>query len=341
MKKIKNGYIFPSAAFSVPRNKIRCWAAIDKKPEMGDVVYGTISQVVQHVSLENREGRIHSINDSTRAIFVMGNRYAPDYYEGRVPDELPGQIDLLSRSGVVGEVHYKNSLIKDPTQIKISGYVCDADGNVVNTRNYNLIKPKRDQKTPSRSKMVAHIGTSMNCGKSVSAAACCWALTAMGHQVRAAKITGTASLKDILLMEDNGASPVADFSYLGFPSTYLLNEAELLHIFNSLDLKYANNAKRYWVVELADGILQRETALLLKNEEFLSRIHKLVFNARDEFSAFGGLEVLKKRFGLVPDAISGICSSSPLVMRELQNYTDVPIYNSIQRDLNKLASILI
>ena len=71
----------------------------------------------------------------------------------------------------------------------------------------------------------------------------------MGHTVRAAKITGTASLKDILLMEDNGASPVADFTYLGYPSTYMLDEPDLLHIFDTLDLKYANSPKNFWVVD--------------------------------------------------------------------------------------------
>jgi hypothetical protein len=36
----------------------------------------------------------------------------------------------------------------------------------------------------------------------------------MGKKVRASKITGTASLKDILLMNDAGANPYADFTYL-------------------------------------------------------------------------------------------------------------------------------
>jgi len=64
----------------------------------------------------------------------------------------------------------------------------------------------------------------MNSGKSLTAAAICWALSAMGHKVRGCKVTGTASLKDILHMEDAGASPVADFTYFGYPSTFLLEQ---------------------------------------------------------------------------------------------------------------------
>jgi hypothetical protein len=341
MKKIKSGYILPSAALTVARSRINNYAQVDKVPEAGDLVYGRIAQLVQHMALENKEGRIHAINEGTRAIFVLGNRYAPDYYEGFVPDELPQQLDLLSRSGIVGRAANRSSMVKDPTQVKVLGYVCDSNGRVINTRSFDRIKPKSKEKSNNRARLILNIGTSMNSGKSTTAAACCWALSTMGHKVRGSKVTGTAGLKDILLMEDNGASPVADFSYMGYPSTYMLDESALLDIFNKLDLKFANSPRNFWVVEFADGILQRETAMLLRSDDVRSRIYRLIFNARDAFAAIGGLAILKQELDLVPDAISGICSSSPLGIRELQNYTDLPIFNSIQRDLERLASILL
>jgi hypothetical protein len=179
----------------------------------------------------------------------------------------------------------------------------------------------------------------MNSGKSLAAAACCRALATAGYKVRASKITGTSSLKDILHMNDSGASPYSDFSYLGYPSTYLLEKGELVNIFNQLDLKYANNPKNFWVVELADGVIQRETAMLLNTPEIVSRIHKLVFCASDAFGAIGGLGVLE-RYGLEPDALSGICSSSPLFVRELSEFTTIPFFNSIEPDMDKLVDIL-
>jgi hypothetical protein len=163
----------------------------------------------------------------------------------------------------------------------------------------------------------------------------------MGHGVRASKITGTAGLKDILHMNDAGAHPYSDFSFLGYPSTYLLPEEELLSIFNRLDLKYANNPKNFWVVELADGIIQRETAMLLNSQDVLSRINKLIFCAGDAFGAIGGLRILKERFRLIPDALSGICSSSPLLLRELAEFTNVPVFDSAQPDLKELADVLL
>jgi len=188
--------------------------------------------------------------------------------------------------------------------------------------------------------MILVCGTSMNSGKSMAAAACCWTLTSRGYKVRAAKVTGTASLKDILLMNDAGARPYADFTYLGYPSTYLLPEDELLGIFNQLDLKYANNPKNFWVVEIADGVIQRETKILLNSPEVRTRIHKLIFCANDAFGAIGGLGTLAE-FGLKPNALSGVCSSSPLSIRELSAFTDIPVFSSAEPDMHGLAETLI
>ena len=340
MKKIKRGFILPSAAFTIKEKQVKIYDSSDKPPEAGDVVYGTISRIGQHSSLENVSGRIHVIHNGSRAIFVFGNRYAPDYYEGIVPDKMREEVDLLARSGVVGMVKTKNALIKDPTRVRILGYVCDEDGEILNTRNFPLIRPQKTIKKTPRSRMILVCGTSMNSGKSMAAVACCWALSTMGHTVRASKVTGTASLKDILHMNDAGANPYADFTYLGHPSTYLLPEEDLFQVFNQLDLKYANNPKNFWVVEFADGIMQRETAMLLDSLEVTSRIHKLIFCANDAFGSIGGLRILKERFKLVPDALSGVCSSSPLHLRELAEFTDIPVFNSANPDLKLLADIL-
>jgi hypothetical protein len=341
MHKIPDWYILPSAAYTISRKQIKYYNFLDKQPENGDVIYGKITRLGQHTELENKSGRIHRLNEGSTAIFVFGNRYAPDFYEGVIPTTMTANVDLLARSGIIGNVQVKNSSVSEPTQVKVLGYICDSSGEVLNTRSCPLIKPKKLEKKEDRAKLILFIGTSMNSGKSTSATACCWALTTMGYDVRASKVTGTASLKDILHMQDAGASIVNDFTHFGFPSTYLLEEKEVVKIFNDLDLKYANNPKNYWAVELADGILQRETALLLRSPDVRSRIHKLIFAAHDTFGAIGGLNILKHEFGLVPDAISGVCSSSPLFLRELSEFTDIPVFNNIDCNLKQLSELLI
>lgn len=343
MIKINNlprGFLLPSAAYTISPSRIKFYKKLDSVPEIGDVAYGVITRIGQHKNLENKSGRLHEIQDGTKAIFVFGNRYAPAFYEGFVPKRKLKEVDLLAGSGLIGIVQTKSSFIIDPTRVKIHGYVCDKKGRKINTKDYPLITPRSTKKKNPRAKLILVCGTSMNSGKSKAASACVWALTSRGHKVRASKATGTASLKDILHMNDAGARPFTDFSFLGYPSTYLIKKSEVLKVFNTLDLKYGNNPKNYWVVEFADGINQRETAFLLNSPDVRSRIHKLIFCAFDAFGAVGGVKVLKEEFGLVPDAISGICTSSPLHIKEIMEFTDIPIFDSVNIDLPFLNKIL-
>ena len=349
INKISNDFILPSAAFTIGRSKIKYWKPVDsRKPKMGDLVFGVITYLGQHRNLENKSGRIHAIYNDSNIIGVLGNRYAPDYYEGIMPEKITNEIDLLARSGLIGLMKTKSAKVIDPTRIKVIdptrikviGYVCSKNGKVINSRDYSLIIPNKAIKKMPRSKMILVCGTSMNSGKSQAAIATCRTLTVFGYKVKASKVTGTASLKDILGMNDAGAKSIADFSYFGFPSTYLLSKNSLLSIFNKLDLKYANNPKNYWVVEFADGINQRETRMLLESDDVRERIHRFIFCASDAFGAIGGIKMLREHFKLDPDLISGICSSSPLHMREIKEFTKTPIFNSMDPDMEDLVKML-
>ena len=343
MKKIRPGYILPSGAITIPPKLVRHYEpSLDRAPRVGDLVYGRIQYIGEHSSLENKHGRIHAVTDGSRAVFVYGNRYAPDAFEGVVPERFEREADLIARSGVIGRMRVRNSATKDPTKVEVYGYVVDEYGNVVNTRDHPVARPSKPPLAGRRrARMVLHIGTSMNSGKSTSAMASCWALSSMGHSVRACKVTGTASLKDILHMQDAGAEKISDFSHLGYPSTYLLDEEELLGVFHDLDGKFANNPSKYWVVEFADGILQRETAMLLRDPQVVSGSIAWSSPASDAFGALGGIRILREEFGLEPDAISGRCSSSPLMIRELHEWTKIPVFDNRTRDLRALSEILI
>ncbi len=341
MKRITQNAIIPSSAYSVPHKLIKAFTQIpDRVPENGDLVYGEIVTLGFHTSLESVSARIHTIHDRTRAVFVFGNRYAPDHYEGLVPEKPCTMVDMLARSGIVGEMKNHNELIASPTRVRILGYVCDQEGKVVNTRDHVLISPRRLERTAPGAKIILCVGTAMNSGKSYAAAACCYALSSMEKRVRAAKVTGTASLKDVLLMQDCGAQKVIDFTFFGYPSTYMLEEEELLRIFHSVDMKYGNNPRNYLVLEFADGIFQRETAMLLRHPLVQQRLHKLILCASDAAGVAGGIDILRDNFNLVPNAISGVCSSSPLAVREIGSFTDLPVLKSIERDYKAIYSLI-
>lgn len=341
LKRIKSNCIIPSSAFSVPKSKIKLYdPSIGKKPEVGDLIFGEVAEIGHHKRVESKSARLHSINIGTPSIFVFGNRYAPDQFEGLVPDSLEAQVDLFSQGGVVGEVKTQNQLIGMTSKVHVLGYVCDTEGRVVNTRDYVLLSPRETTRTKPGAKVILCIGTSMNSGKTHAAAACCYALSSIGKHVRAAKITGTASLKDILLMNDCGAEYIADFTYFGYPSSYLMDPDKLLWMFHSFDMKYGNSPNNYLVIEFADGIFQRETAMLLRMPEVRERIHKLIFCGPDSSAVFGGIHVLREQFDLVPDAVSGLCSSSPLAMREISTFSELPVLRSMERNYSEIFKII-
>jgi hypothetical protein len=341
MQKIKQNCIISSAAYAVPGSLIKHYDDETKKaPEIGDLIFGEITELGHHRSLESKSARIHSIYEGTRAVFVVGNRYAPDQYEGLIPEAYCEFFDMMSTGGVVAELKTRNAFISKPTKIKMLGYVCDSEGHILNTRNHVLIKPKSMSRKSKGAKLILCVGTAMNSGKTHAAAACCYALSSMGKTVRAAKITGTARLKDIFLMNDCGADYVADFTYFGYPSTYMLNEQELLNIFQGFDMKYGNNPKNYIVVEIADGIFQRETAMLLKTKEIRDRIHRLIFCAPDSSAVFGGTRMLLEQFELKPNAISGVCSSSPLAIREIETFSKLPVLKSMELNYTEIYDVI-
>ncbi len=341
MIKIKPNRIITSSAVAVKKSDMKFYdPSITKVPVVGDLVFAEITKIGHHKRLESKSARKHTLNVGTRAIFTFGTRYSPDQFEGAVPTEYKEVVELFSGGGVIGDVVCQNALIAVATKVKILGYVCNDDGKVTNTTNYQLIKAKNTSRTKKGAKIILCVGTTMNSGKTHAAAACCYALASVGKGVRASKVTGTASLKDILLMNDCGAEHVSDFTYFGYPSTYMLDKNQLFDMFNQIDMKYGNNPKNYLVLEFADGIMQRETAMLLQMPEVRSRIHKLVFCAPDSIAASGGIQILKDKFNLVPDAISGVCSSSPLMMAEIKSFTNIPILQSMQKNYKEILDII-
>ena len=144
--------IIPSAAHDLRVRHLKHYTTLEKTPEHGDVIYGQIQRIGHHQKIESRTGRIHHVYSGDKNIFVLGNRYAPDYYEALLPEKHTKYLDLVSRSGVVSKMINKNNKVKDPTRINILGYVCDSKGKIINTTDYPEVIPKLTDKKPRRGK---------------------------------------------------------------------------------------------------------------------------------------------------------------------------------------------
>jgi hypothetical protein len=167
-------------------------------------------------------------------------------------------------------------------------------------------------------------GTSMDSGKTHTVVSLVRGLVQAGHSVACIKLTGTACCQDIWKMGDAGAWPTLDFVDGGLPSTYLCEVQELTELFATLRSHAAAQGVQHVVVEIADGVLQRETAALLGHHPFTSQVDGWVLAAGDPLGALGAQHILR-RAGIEPIAASGLLTCSPLAAREAELATGLRV----------------
>lgn len=327
-----------SAASCVPQSAYH--AAIDPQmhPKLGDLALVRVVKLGRHQNIEQESGRIVPIFVGSEFVAVFSNRYAPDYYEGIIPDTLPASkmIDLINAGGTLGTVVSRNSMVGEPTIVEVISFFEDAQGNILNSLDYPRATPQplTRKKLPG-TQLIVVTGASMNAGKSHTAKSIVYGLSQSGKHVVAGKITGTAGKKDILLMEAAGARFVLDFCNFGYPATYKISEEQLFDLFWSMyyHLHTQSPEGGYIVLEIADGIFQDEAYALLSNLEITSVIDKLVFSACDGLSVLAGVQQVKQHFGLDVHAISGPVSNSPLAIREVRRIIpDAIVFNNMALD---------
>jgi hypothetical protein len=163
----------------------------------------------------------------------------------------------------------------------------------------------------------------MDAGKTHTAMSLIIGLQRNGCQVAGIKLTGTASGRDTWNMLDAGACIALDFTDGGYPSTYLCTVEELLDLYRLLINHAASQGAEWVVIELADGLLQRETAALLQTATLAAGVDACILAASDSLAAAGGVSMLRG-WGIQPLAVSGLVSMSPLGIRETEAATNLP-----------------
>jgi hypothetical protein len=257
-------------------------------------------------------------------MLAFGSRYATSQLEGYVPNSPVQTCHLLGRGGVAGVLKSLNSKMRsEPPQLEVVGYACNAHGNIINTIEQDKLASFDPMQI--KSKIILSIGSSMDSGKTTTAAYLCGGLNKAEHKVAYLKLTGTAFPKDARFVYDRGANYVADFSHFGYPSTFMFEKNELLDLYQSLvNLAQQAVSPEFIVIEIADGLLQRETAMLLQDEAFMSSVHSVIFSCGDSLGVFSGLQMLEK-LGIEPFAISGLFTASDLLIEEVEQQLSVPV----------------
>lgn len=319
----------------VPLREMGGLAPLAHEPCIGDLVVVEVLRLGQHNKLENRDGAIINLFPGDQFIGAFGNRYATDQYEGYVPKHLVEECDMLSVGGVLGEVASKHTVMNTPTRVRVLGAVCDRDGRPLSLNTFGLAPRVRE----GGAEVILIIGASMNSGKTTTAGMVARALRLAGKRVAAAKATGTAAGKDGRFIASCGAFPVFDFVDAGYPSTYMLSLDELLAIYRTLLAHLSATKPDYIVVEVADGIFQRETRMLLDLAAFVETVDHIFFAANDSLSAECGVRWLRER-RLPVRATSGVVTQSQLAMLESEIATGLPCLSNERMVAGEVVELL-
>jgi hypothetical protein len=305
------------------------------RPRSGDVVLARVERLGHHKKLELTDGRRATMHLGDEIVVAYADRYAPDQFESHVPMRL-GPTQLVASGGIASMMLSRNRGVRRATDIVPVGLVADDRGQPLNLAAGALASPPAPRIAPPT---IAVVGTSMNAGKTTTAHRIVHALVKAGLRPGATKVTGTGSGGDYWVMVDAGAHRMLDFTDVGLASTYRVDfpvvERKAIELLDHLTAAGCGAM----VVEIADGLFQRETSKLLLSEAFRERLDGIVIAAPDAMGAVGSLLHLRE-LGLPVTAVAGRLTRSPLATREAEVLCDVPILTLEELgDASKIAPL--
>ncbi len=290
----------------------------------GDLILGRIISIGQHRRIQLPTGRPSTLYQGDLVVLPCGARYAPDQFEG-IAEINPDGCDMLAGGGCLGRMQVRNERIKVPTRVQPLGRIVDAAKHVVNTADFALPRAIGKSTIP----VIIVLGTAMNSGKTTAAVALSHGLTRAGWLVATIKATGTGAFGDYNDYVDAGAHTVADFVDAGMVTTYLEPLERIKVGIEDLLWHAQQSGAGIVVMEVADGLFQKETAALIADNALQKRIAGVMFACGDALAASGGVTELV-RHGLVPLALTGMLSCSPMARVEAQASTGIEVVTRAQ-----------
>lgn len=291
----------------------------DHAPVAGDLVLARIVELGSHSRIELPTGRRAKLQLGDEILLGYGNRYAPDQYEAYVPTDL-GPCHMVAAGGVAARAVSWHERLAGPTGIQPIGVVADSQGAAINLGQFRC----EDVACAVPPVAIAVFGSSMNAGKTISAASLVKGFADTGLRVGALKITGTAAGGDTWLMRDYGASEVFDFTDAGFTTTFMEPVSEIMAGAENLMRLLGKSGCDVAVIEVADGLYQKETSQLAAHPALKAMIDGVYFAANDALGAVTGVSKLRS-LGHNVLGVSGAVMRSPLASAEAASQLDTPM----------------
>jgi hypothetical protein len=305
------------------------------------VAVRVLNDKTTYSQLELPSGRMAQVKKGDVVAGALGHRHALFGYSGHLPTHLaPGDtIHLLNMGGVLGICDSVNPDLGTPFECEVLGavlhfpYLGERIGVAarIGGEPLDLAAPIDAAGVP----VIALVGSCMNCGKTAAACTLVRHLSHGGLTVDGLKATGVSLRRDVLAMEDAGARATAIFTDFGVVSSTPANAPALTR---TLVTRLAAARPDVIVAELGDGLLGAYgVAAILDDPQIRSAFTAVVLAANDPVAAWGGVRMLRERFGIEPVAVTGPATDNLAGTRIIEEALGVPAINA-RTDGERLAA---
>lgn len=283
--------------------------------------------------LELTSGRMATVNQGDVIVGALGHRKALRGYSGHLPKALkPGDIiQILNIGGVLGICDSANPDVGPPFDCEVLGTVLSfpylGERIGVPARAGSSSLGEDSELVTNGVPVVALAGTCMDSGKTAAACAIVGRLRHLGFNVSACKATGVSLRRDVLAMEDAGASDTMIFSDFGIVTTTEKNGPELTR---ALLTGLAKKQPDVIVLELGDGLLGAYgVGAILSDAAIREALTSVVLCANDPVSAWGGAELLRREFDIEPSIVTGPATDNDVGIQQINDRCDLPALNAL------------
>jgi len=297
------------------------------------VAVRVLNNKARYNQLELTSGRMATVNQGDVVVGALGHRKALRGYSGHLPLKLEAgdTIQLLNIGGVLGICDSANPDVGPPFECKVLGtvlhfpYLGERIGVPARAGEKAL-----DTEAPLDTRgvpVVALAGTCMDSGKTAAACAIVGRLRHLGLHVAACKATGVSLRRDILTMEDAGATETMIFSDLGIVTTTAENGPALTR---ALLTGLAEHKPDVIVLELGDGLLGAYgVEAILSDEAIRDVLTAVILCANDPVSAWGGAKILRDTFDIEPAVVTGPATDNAVGVDQISERLSLPAVNAL------------
>jgi hypothetical protein len=297
------------------------------------LVVEILNNKANYNTLELISGRMAKVVRGDIVVGALGHRKALFGYSGHIPATLkPGDIiQMLNIGGVLG-------ICDSATQDKGKPFDCKVLGTVL-TFPYlgeRIGVPAKVGYAPLNYEsaldargvpVVALAGTCMEAGKTAAAAAIIARMRHRGLVVDAFKATGVSLRRDIMAFEDSGARRTMIFTDLGIVTTTAKCGPALTR---TMLTEMAAGKPDAIVFELGDGLLGTYgVESILRQPDIKAALTAVVLSANDPVAAWGGVKLLRERFGIEPCVVTGPATDNQVGIEIIREQMNVEAFNAI------------